>query len=558
MATRVTPYVHSREEIRNYPQVSEGAEEVIAMPVVSNYGPIEPRIVNNRQFLKLFTGNAGIKRSDDLSLKMAYILSRVSSLMICRVIPSTCKLNGVKCSEGSLEAFDYDPGSGLPAGADFAIIPNSLYNSNVCRLTITGTGVIQSINIRIIDETTLDPSVDLEKLTDSTELAAYKAGNLQYLFNENYDFSLNIDSEDGYGNSMFIDRLNELQDYFTVYADSTSTNKAPESSIKFGNSNYVNPVKRDNLGWVTEGGLAIKAAYDKLVKYRRDVKIKFLFDGGLNSLTDKANTTETQSTAANKRKTLGVFTVAPEYSTFKQLYETIGASNKFGGWNQGAGQSSYLYTAIPAKIDQTYFGWRCKLPMSLYYILTVYNNISMNMEFAPVFGKETGLVDASGITIPFEYSNDYEDISGADNSEDTPETEKLQRVGLNPVVWDESLGTGFFINNLTYQTPNLNVMSEENNRRLFNSIQFDINKELDKLQAKANDDSTRQSLDDILSNYKKTVLDPMGYSVKGMRWDIEPYNPAKRNTIELTVEICFNDSIKYVQVLYRAIPVLNS
>lgn len=556
MATRITPYVHSREEIINFPQVVNGAEEVIAMPIISDMGPVTPIIVNNRQLLKYFTGDTGIKRSDDKSLKMAYILSRYSNLMVTRVVKDAVtdaikvtsdgffktKYNhdeGRFTDEQSLDDADNDP--------LFAVYCNYAYSNDICGITIRS-------------EETKSPFEGDDSFVPETKyfirLEVYNNDMSNDIFNEEYEFSLDKDKVDGFGNSLLIDRINDLQSYFKiVYYQNSDTLEKIKISVTLGDSGYDNPVKYTPTGLIKTDDFssmdAIKNAYIRIQKYRRDVKIKVLFDGGLSNNV----LTNTISQVAQKRKTLGVFSLPVELTTFEDLKSSC--LTKFQGYNTNAGASSYLYCAAPAKVDDTYLGWREKLPYSLYYIMTIYNNISMNKEFAPVFGKKTGLVDGSNITIDFEYSNDYEDL-GSDDVLEIPETELLQRLSVNPVVYDQSLGTAFFVNNLTYQTPNLNVLSEENNRRLFNSIQFDINKMLDNFLAEANNEVTRQLLDDALTNYKTTVLDPMGYTVRGIRWRIEDYDPAKRNTLELTVEVCFMDSIKYIEVLYRAIPVLNS
>lgn len=536
MGNSITPHIASREEIINYPEIKEGISEVMMVPVVSDYGPIDPIVVNNRELLNLFTDGNGIKRSDNISLKLAYILSQVSNIMVCRVANVEC----------------------IPAVAVGATLTKCYVKGNVAYTTEKCDKELDTSSVAFVVAFNSPLVSDLCELEITKAYEVDKLGKLRLHVNsmdETYEFSMNLDAEDGYGESLHIERVNNLQNMFKILPFENIA--VPVGKVKFGTVSGYSTIKMaetNSDGTISDSSsIYVINALNKMARYRRDLKIKFIYDAGL--ISNKI--VETIESVARKRKSLGVFSCPATANTFDKI-KSFYSGTITQLCNKLPNNSSYLYSCAPSKYSTEYLGWRELLPFSLFYILRVYSNVSGNMEFAPVFGKQTGTIDGSGMSVVLEHSTDAEDLALEDDNPNLPETEALQRLSCNPVVYDESLGTGYFVNNLTYQTPNLNQLSEENNRRLFNSIQFDLNKRLEDFLAKANNNITRDKVQEMIDNYKLTILDRLGYGIRGLRYDIVPYNSAKKNTLELTVEVCFLDSVKYIKVLYRNIPVLNS
>lgn len=574
----VTPHIASTEEIINFPQVQNGAPEVIAMPIISKIGPITPVIVNNRQLLNMFVEPAGIQRSDNISLKIALMLSRVSNLMVCRV-SNTEVLPAIAI------------GADLSNEQDHQVLLNYIYykdgeyyNDSAC--TDPFDDSLYALKVYSTDPNPTYQHLNFRKAGGKLNIGLCtgfnSVGNRVY---EYYDFSLDIDALDGYGNSLYVENINSLQSkyHFEVatpileqatletvfngeFAFWSDTTNIPYNHSLFdtqaardGEMTYTPPTKTSSEVGTSQ---FVRTAINKMSKYRRDIKMPILFDAGL--WDNRAMIAECLETVSKKRKSLGVFSCPISANTFNKVRAFYNSDALKRLLNTSDKLSSYLYTCAPFRVDRS-LGFTQRIPFTVEYIMEVLTNKAGNMEFAPVFGKNTGRVNGANIGIVFYHSTDPEEIA-IENDIDAPETEQLQRLSANPVVYDESLGYGYIVNNLTYQTPNLNNLSEENNRRFFNSIQFDVNRLLDDFLAKSNNAITREELKTVLDNYRLNTLDPLGYGLNkdtndgnnGFRYDIEPYNPAKRNTLTLKVDVCFNDSIKYVNVLYRDVPVMNA
>lgn len=555
MSKSITPHISSTEEIINYPQIVEAVGDVVALPIVSDFGTITPQIINQRELLNKYAGPNGITRSSNISLKLAYALSSATNLLVCRVcaagvLPGVAidltkgtatkiygagdknytKAPNTRVSDSGDVSFEGGTEQTNQDGVSFLVYSYSPYKSDLC-------------------------SVSVAKVPGNDKLGVL---NLQAPgFNENYTFSLDLDDEDGYGYSRYIDHINQNQSFFHIVPINNTKTITAVDNTKFGLVEEINSVDLEQLnadGTFKQDKYVI-SAISKMAIYRRDLKIKILYDGCLVS----PKIIESLDKIARKRKTLGVFSCPLEANTFTKIKAFYNSLQ--GKVNKNETSSSYLYSACPSRYDTALFGHRELLPYTLDYILTIIGNANGNQEFTPTFGKLTGVVTGTGMNVALEHSTDPEELALDDN--EAPQTEQLQRLSANPVVYDQATGIAYLVNNLTFQTPNLNQLSEENNRRLFNSIQFDINKKLEDFISKPNNSVTRESVAEMLDNYKTSVLDYLGYGLNkdnehgGFRYNIVPFNAAKRNELQLTVEVCFQDSIKYIKVLYRNIPIMN-
>jgi hypothetical protein len=385
-----------------------------------------------------------------------------------------------------------------------------------------------------------------------------------------YSFSMNEDSVNGFGNSQFIEEINNMQTDFSViairtFADGiTQSGPIPSSNvIQFGDSGYdPNELTMNSVNL----GLYFQQCMNRLARFRPDVHFFLITDGGIANNPQNPPMLYpiplTVRRVANKRKGLGVFTHARSLQDFWDIFEFYNSIYDPDGNDY---MDHRLYSCTPWRKSRTVLEFPVTIPMTTEYVTRVLLNRQSNQEFAPVFGTKTGTVSASDLTVTFTHSTDSEDLAMEDlpgsrqeyeddPDEFPPETEMLQRVAANPAVYNSVTGTGQLVNNLTHQEVNLNNMSEEQNVRLFNKIQFELNHRLDFFLSDDNNSITRELIGEDIDNYFSTVIFPMRRTINNYRYDITPFDPARRNDVYLTVEIQFLDSIKYIKVLYRAIP----
>ena len=549
-----TPRVESTEQIVPVQQISNGVGFLVALPVISNYGSIKPRLVSNRQLMSLYT-NGSVTRSDDISLKIAYALTQSTDIMICRVSNTevmagvTNKGTKVYYKDGELYS-DVEGETEYNPTEDELFFVYSLSPSNEDSLAFEITKEWKSKNA--------SGSNGVETLGELSLTG--KNGTTSY------KFSLDINSVDGYQDSMFVESINNQQSEFEVIAIKTmqegAMSCAKVSSTKFGNSGYDPDAvteKDKTTDMLTDAAAAfVVNALNKIARYRTTLKVKMVYDAALSN----NNIVKALEKVAQKRRSLGVFTHPASYNTFAKVYKFYNSSAIKGLVNTVDTKSSFLYTNSPWRKDAGYLGWNETLPMTLFYILSKINLYNSNLEFQASFGKKNGILQATNLTIAFSHSTDPEELKLDDWTEDgdpfsmAPDTEQLQRLSCNPIIYDEDLGSGYQVNDLTFQTPDMNIMSDENNRRFFNDIQFDINTNLDDFIASANNEVTREDIGEMIDDYFTNVVYRKRETIKGYKYDITPYDPSRKNDIYLTVEVAFNDPTKFIKVIYRAVPVI--
>lgn len=550
-----TPRVESIEQIVPVQQISNGIGFLVALPVISNYGSIKPRIVTNRQLMSLYT-DGSITRSDDISLKIAYALSQSTDIMICRVSNTevmagvTNKGTKVYFKDGELYS-DVEAETAYEPTEDELFFVYSLSPSDQDNLSFNITKEWKSKNA--------SGSNGVETLGSLTLTGKNGATS--------YDFSLDINSVNGYEDSMFVEAINNQQSEFEIIAIKTMQDGAmncPKLSadVKFGNSGY-DPSVITEIDPATEGLSDAAAAFvvnalNKISRYRTTLKTKIIYDAALCNV----NIIKAIEKVAKKRRSLGVFTHPSKLNTFEKIYKFYNSTALRNLVNKVDTASSFLYTNTPWRKDSAYLGWTETLPMTLFFILNKISKYNSNLEFQATFGKSKGVLSATNLTVAFSHSTDPEEVElddwteGGDPFLMAPETEQLQRLSANPVIYDEDLGNGYLVNDLTYQTPDMNIMSDENNRCFFNDIQFDINNNLDEFIASSNNQITRDDIGEMIDDYFTNTVYRKRVTVKGYRYDITPYDPTKKNDIYLTVEVAFEDPTKFIKVIYRAVPVI--
>lgn len=519
MSQRITPNVSSSEEIVQVSTISNSDGLLFALPVISPIGPIEPTIANNSTVCKKFMIN-DLKRSDDITLKMAYAMSKYSNVMVCRAT-NTNKCNGVN-QTGTSITYDLDTKSVASNNNDFIIYVPYPAAQNTVKVQITRA---YSPAVAASGETPAS-----EEQLGQIEITDLLTGMGKFT----YEFSMNEDSVDGYGQPLFIEQINEKQNFVVIAVADSGKNKGVEtwgSAVEIGKEGTYNPASITNAH-LTE-------ALNKLTKksYR---KVTVIWDAGKPSTV----LAENMNTLASKLKCLSVISHPQEYSTPAEVVAYIESLGMLGN-----GAYNFTYGCTPWRKDTSITSFPIWVPYGFDYLRDIVTNFNGNGEFKPVFGIKNAAVggNISNMSISYVKTDD------PDDEENTVEV--IQKKGWNPAFYDEGVGYAYLVNNLTAQGQK-DPLSEENNRRMWNQIRFDVDTTLTQFLSDPNNEATRLEIEKVLNDYFDTVVLNWGYSVAGWKVYTDPYNPALPNTINVYVDLQFNNSTKYIRVYYRSVPVM--
>jgi hypothetical protein len=198
-------------------------------------------------------------------------------------------------------------------------------------------------------------------------------------------------------------------------------------------------------------------------------------------------------------------------------------------------------------IDSSYawFGWPwntdralCEFPVDLspvcYYIERISANASGNQEFAPVFGKTTG-------------------VSTGRNIKSNPtlkQRNELQSYNINPLYYSKADNICYFKNDLT-QLSQLNVLQEEQTRRIINKIRYEVDLLCDSFLSYDWDEASCYKIKGAIESYFDNVIFKMLRTIEA--------NPVVNvtlnglNKVKVEVAIRPKGSIKYITVYYNVL-----
>lgn len=198
-------------------------------------------------------------------------------------------------------------------------------------------------------------------------------------------------------------------------------------------------------------------------------------------------------------------------------------------------------------IDSSYawFGWPwntdralCEFPVDLspvcYYIERISANASGNQEFAPVFGKTTG-------------------VSTGRNIKSNPtlkQRNELQSYNINPLYYSKADNICYFKNDLT-QLSQLNVLQEEQTRRIINKIRYEIDLLCDSFLSYDWDEASCYKIKGAIESYFDNVIYKMLRTIEA--------NPVVNvtlnglNKVKVEVAVRPKGSIKYITVYYNVL-----
>lgn len=516
----LSPNVQSFEQIVSSLPITNASGMLVALPVICNRGPIEPTIVDNTGFVKLFM-DSEIKRSTDISQVFAYELSKHCNILVCRAVSTTnvAVMNSAGDSSGMTADIEskqvtFRSGDTSP----FAVIANYPTDQNYCKVSWSeyNPGVKYGV-------------IKIEDLNDPQQSVSF-------------EFSLDIDEVDGYGLSKFITEVNSRQSLVTVVVNSTLAANQVNVAVSafsgraFGSVSGYTQVTLGNLSSVVHVSTALNKILD-----RDSDRITMITDAGLAN----PSIAGTIAGLADKVKALGVITHPSTLTTFASFRSYV------GNLTNSALKTSHNYACTPWYKDYSITDFPILLPETLSYIKRVISNKKSNQEFAPVFGIKYGVADGTEQSLSIRYNYNPAENPPSDNNT----ANEVQLMGWNPVVYRRSRGFSFFVNNWTLQGKK-DAMSEENNRRMWNQIQYDLNSTMENFLAEPNNEVTRENMGDAIDTYFKTIVLNWGYTISNYRKRIEPYNPSLPNTVDVYVDIQFTGSVKWIRVFYKSVPVI--
>jgi len=189
-------------------------------------------------------------------------------------------------------------------------------------------------------------------------------------------------------------------------------------------------------------------------------------------------------------------------------------------------------------------GWTVYIACSTLYYTKIMQNRAANSEYAPVFDQTNGILD---------FTNPVYMLGKEDR-------EKLLnfKAPVNFLVYNQRLNVYYLNDNWTHQ-PEHNVVSEEQNRRIVNRINKDLNKLMQKFKGRFNTVSTRSDVVSQITLYFQRYIMPQNYTI--VEFNVicnESNNTADiitSNHLAVKVQVRCNNAVKYIDVINDVYPI---
>jgi len=189
-------------------------------------------------------------------------------------------------------------------------------------------------------------------------------------------------------------------------------------------------------------------------------------------------------------------------------------------------------------------GWTTYIACSTLYYEKIMRNKAANSEYAPVFDQTNGILD---FTNPA-YMLGKEDRVKLLNFKSP----------VNFLMYNQRINAYYLNDNWTHQ-PDRNVVSEEQNRRLVNRINKDINKLMQKFKGRFNNTVTRGEVVSQISLYFNATIMTQNYTIAEFRIICDETNNTPdvitSNHLAVKVQVRLNNVIKYIDVLDDVYPI---
>lgn len=619
---KVEPYVRVSEVIKKAPNLAGiNSDTNIGGVIVSDYGPRLAYIEGPDQFLETYTKDGvTIPRGADISFINAYYLSYSAALVLVRSMntQATSGIVVLKNSDSSITAVKamFEDGNMLDTKEEFSIeeaegVPRWLIkigDTTFYKLISEGAQAPSGDNVHecsSIEEIPAEISkwddyeADLVKDDDEYEFTVYH----RILEGAENDFTIgdveglilnpdpfepatpgNILPEGDQIFKLILDRPGSADSHkfsvnahsgtpdpavgfdpellfdMTVDGDTYSVSLFPDAVDENGTNCYI-----DNLSSINGLGYTIEVVQE-------NVKIASLTPAEVpfgNSLLDNdlsrspaylmAALGDLEDQNLYDIEAISPFGITNAQFVLRFLY--VGLTNKWFA------PFDVPYTATNAKAIEMYMrsithnssngyaigpfdknvsltGWRNYIAASTLYWERVMSNKAQNREFAPVFDQETGVI---------ELTNPVKMLGNEDR-----ETLLNLSKPVNYAIFDQRTNIYYINDNYTYQSE-VDIVSEEMNRRMVNKLNKGLHRLMQRFKAKFNTVSTRDNVVQLIKYYIDNVF--MTQEFKPEAYEIvcdETNNTAeviRANQLKVAVRVRLYNSIKYIEVLNEVYPI---
>jgi hypothetical protein len=379
-------------------------------------------------------------------------------------------------------------------------------------------------------------SVDTVKawITDVTAISGttYSRWNLNIFDNLNglitYKVSDNPDEVDVQGNPIYYTWISEIREDI-IYIENpnggttTIANTTEPTQPNVGKSQAF----IDEVANQSDLLAAAQFAATQFDEYETK-RIQLYTDAGWynKSVADQLEST------AQAKKGLVCVSMSPEVKDVNQI------KDYFAGFN-----SFYSICHVNAGKDTSIVGFQIPISASCYYIESAARNSTRNSTYAPVFSKVNGPVSEGKLYHTFTKS----------------QRDELNNANINVLVYDDTDGVAYINNNFISDTSG-SLIDEEQNIRIVNEIQYDIEKLMESFYSRYNIAGTRAAVETSIDNYFKTVILGQSYTISGYKVECSEVNNTiamiQNNELKVDVFIQLNHSIKYITVATNVVPTL--
>lgn len=553
------PGVATREQVVGYSGASvsqEGLQNLTYIQIVAETGTTDAVIIDGLySLLSNFTYTKSVNASMPKCFLEAAFMAQYCPLLVKRVAPTM--------TESEKSTITCEDAEGKVIFKIYHKYPN--------------TKDILRVGLQAIGGTDFKISLGSLQFNDSKDtIINLEHPNYSILFEETYNLSTKLDSvnESGLANDVTI--LNDYRNDIEVEMINPGLTPHKFSStskcIVVGESDPKDQglTLSSELGYITFGQFVVDAG---------DNKVKGYYDGtidcssewmnAINELADLEVTTPyfiVSSTNPiekfqNEGMTKGgfqttcdklVMKVAQDMWSFPLMNPYITNYDYTEGGIQNLGtvygsSTSIGKLPVPGFYDTSLLGRKLLLGGSFDYHRTVVSNTVAGNAYAPVMGTSGNGDSQAGKLLAAFYTK--------------PQRLALLNAGLTPIRYSENKKKSYFVMNNSLRTLDDSI-SEEQNRRLMNKIHWDIDSMLEDFVGKYNISETRDRVEEAIRYYEKSVLKPLSYGIAelNVKCNTDNNTPAiiNANRLEVEIEVRFNRATRWVNILYKLLPVASA
>ena len=357
--------------------------------------------------------------------------------------------------------------------------------------------------------------------------------------NDTYSVSLLADTKDQSGTNAYIENLNSLGLKFRVFVN-------PEYVYKTGDSvttltgeaalKKVTPKVSQGFSFGNSGlNLQASASTTCMISALRDLEDQEMYD-----IEYLAPFGATDPLFVKNYMTIGK---ANDWFTPVDVPYTKTNPSSIKGYFTNIDQTSNAIALGPFDRNTALTGWMNYIAASTLYYSKVLNNKSIRKEFAPCFDVTNGVLD-------------YTDPVYIFNKSDREKLLNL-KCPVNMAVYDQRRSVYYLNDNRTHQVE-INVASEEQNRRMLNKIKKDVKRLMGRFKGRFNTVSTRSDVVTLIESYFNQEIYSQIYHPERHEIICDESNNTENdiaaNKLNLTVRVRLYNAIKFIDVLVDAFP----